>query len=751
MLRSRSAVVLLFAVHISLTACGRDPKTYVAKGDEYVAAKQYREATIEYRNALQRDPRLGDVRMKLADAYAQLGDFAKAVPECQRGADLLPNDISAQLRAGKLLLFTGRYEEAGARARKILDKDPKNVEAQVVLANALAGVKDLEGALKEIQQAVALDPKRSLSYSNLGAILYTQGNRERAEAAFRDAVAMDASSVTARLALANFLWTTDRASEAETSLKEALAIQPTNVLAHRALATLYIGSGRAPEAEVHLKAAADASEGSSLGVVLADYYISQNRRDEAVKVLQEISKRPDGFAAAMTRIAAVQYEQGQKKEAHQTIDAVLSRVPNDAPALMVKGRFLMGDGKRDEAMAKVKASIGADPRFAPAHYLHGLLSMPADPATAIKAFNEVVKYAPRAVPAYLELARAHLAQGNTSAAVDRAGEAVRYAPKDVAAHELFARALLANGELDRAAQEAKLIESAVPGEAVGPLLRALVAVRTQDAGGATKLFEKALSADPTSTEALQGLVRLDLALGRTEQAQGRIQVALARDSTNSRTYMLAAAVAAAKGDAASIEKSLRSAVDHDPAELDAYLGLGRLYVSQNRLPDAQKEFEALAARQPTSVSAHTFVAMAMQVQGKVSDAQKRYEQILSIDARAPVAANNLAWILSENGGNLDVALQLAQTAKSGLPDRPEINDTLGWIYYKKGLAATAVAPLLQAIDKDPKNGTYQFHAGMALARAGDTAQSRQKLEAALAINPNFDGADEARRTLASLK
>ena len=53
----------------------------------------------------------------------------------------------------------------------------------------------------------------------------------------------------------------------------------------------------------------------------------------------------------------------------------------------------------------------------------------------------------------------------------------------------------------------------------------------------------------------------------------------------------------------------------------------------------------------------------------------------------PVAANNLAWMFAETGENLDMALQLAQAATRRVPEQPEIQDTLGWIYYKKGLAA----------------------------------------------------------------
>ena len=125
--------------------------------------------------------------------------------------------------------------------------------------------------------------------------------------------------------------------------------------------------------------------------------------------------------------------------------------------------------------------------------------------------------------------------------------------------------------------------------------------------------------------------------------------------------------------------------------------------------------------------------------------------MLEIDPRAAVAANNLAWIYAQDGGNLDIALQLAQTAKSQLPDQPEFNDTLGWIYYKKDLATLAIPPLQQSVEKDPKNPVYHYHLGLAYAKSGDKGKAKSSLEQALKLKPDFEGAAEARKVLASLQ
>lgn len=45
---------------------------------------------------------------------------------------------------------------------------------------------------------------------------------------------------------------------------------------------------------------------------------------------------------------------------------------------------------------------------------------------------------------------------------------------------------------------------------------------------------------------------------------------------------------------------------------------------------------------------------------------------------------------------LDRAVQLAEEAHRQLPSRPEVSDTLGWVYYKKGLLPLAIDMMHEA-------------------------------------------------------
>ena len=122
---------------------------------------------------------------------------------------------------------------------------------------------------------------------------------------------------------------------------------------------------------------------------------------------------------------------------------------------------------------------------------------------------------------------------------------------------------------------------------------------------------------------------------------------------------------------------------------------------------------------------------------------------MSGPGNAPIAANNLAYIYAELGTNLDVALQLATTAKQGLPNDSSVDDTIGWIYYKKDQASRAVRPLEESAKGQPGLADVLYHLGMTYARLGEKAKARETLERALKLDPKIGG-DEARRVLASV-
>src|SRR5262245_60305235 len=115
--RKTIAAVLAVSALLVSAGCGQeDPQEHVKRGNDYFQQRKYREAIVELRTALQLNPNMGDVRLKLADAYTATGDVRDAFREIVRAADLMPKDAAVQVRAGNMLLAAGSFDDANARA-----------------------------------------------------------------------------------------------------------------------------------------------------------------------------------------------------------------------------------------------------------------------------------------------------------------------------------------------------------------------------------------------------------------------------------------------------------------------------------------------------------------------------------------------------------------------------------------------------------------------------------------------------------
>ena len=115
-----------------------------------------------------------------------------------------------------------------------------------------------------------------------------------------------------------------------------------------------------------------------------------------------------------------------------------------------------------------------------------------------------------------------------------------------------------------------------------------------------------------------------------------------------------------------------------------------------------------------------------------------------------VAKNNLAAVYAEHGGNIDLALKLAQEASEQQPDNPDISDTLAWVLVKKQNYGTAIKLLSDCVQKDPKRVEFNYHLGVAYYRAGRKLEAQQALQTVVKLQPQSSHAVQAKQLLSEL-
>jgi tetratricopeptide (TPR) repeat protein len=749
-----AAIALAVGLALATSGCSRDPEArkrdFMMRGDRYMSENNFSAAILEYRNALQQDARYVDGYRKLALAFIRAGEIDSAFRATMTAANIATDDLDLQTEAGALLLYASKFEEAKATAQRILAISPHDVRGHILLGNATAGLNDVDTAVAQFEEAIRLDPHRPASYTTLGQLKAIRGETAAAERAFRQAIAEAPKSVAARLALAQFCWSTGRTEEAEQILKEAVTLAPRDQGANVALAAFYRSNGRGPEAERYLKSALDAGADAGVTLILADSYIEVGRLDEAAVLLNRVSLDRKVGSRAQVRLAAIARSRGNPADAMRLIDAVLASDSRNSFALVARADLLLDGRRLDDALQAADAAVAADPSSASAQMVRGRVLVAIGRADkAQRAFEEVLRLNPHATAAQIELARLHLGAGATDQSVSLATRAARTPAGGAEAGLVLARGLMVRHEYAKAQSVLQDALRAAPGDAAAHGQMGLLLAMQQETGGARREFVRALEIDPLQLDAIAGLTALDFSSDRRAEAMSRLDGVLARAPANAGLLLIAARAAATINDLARAEALLVRAVEADPGSLPAYSALGRVYLAQNRLDAARVQFEKVAAGAERPVGVLTLIGIIDQIQNRTAEARQTFERVLAIDPHAGVAANNLAWLYAETGGNLDLALKYAETAVSALPEESEGHDTLGWVYYKRGAAPPAIKALQRSLELNPRNAAAAYHLAIVYDQSGDRVNARQTFELYLKLDPTSEHAADVRRRLQS--
>jgi tetratricopeptide (TPR) repeat protein len=683
-------IVLVLILALLAAACGGDPaeraREYTASGDRYAAQGRLKEAVIEYRNAVKTEPRSYEAHAKLGRTYVRLGRAAEAYESLSRASELNPSDVGTELDLASILIAAGDYERARVRAERAVKRDSSNADALVVLGTALAGLKRLEDAVRHMERATRLSPSHAGSFTALGSMRLVQGNRAEAERLLTRAAELDQSSARPHLALANLHWAVGDREATGRALATALAREPDNRLALRASAMYALATNQAQQAERHLTAlAADGAPADQLALV--ELQAQQGRHEDALKAIAPILKSSEANVEAAARAL------------HARL--LLAATPPEV----------------SRALAEAEASVRARSDAPEAHYARGLaLTAAGRYDEADRAYAEVLRLDPRASAAAIQRSKLGLARGDAEAAIEAATAAASGPAATPGASLQLVRSLRAAGRVDAAQVELNALRRRV-GENRDILTEAgWLALASGDRASARAAFDR--------TGALDGLVAVYLAEGRTGAARSRARAALEKQPDDPELLVLAARVEIAAGDGEAAQKHLTRAISRDDTALEAYYLLADLYRKQGDVARVRAEYERAAAARPDATApTRTLLGLLDQGEGRAVDAESHYRAALARDPRAAVAANNLAWILAERG-EFDEALPFARTAARELPGRAEVQHTLGWILLKQGRARESIAPLEQAATLAPGKPQYGDH----LAEARTVARRQNRTE-----------------------
>jgi tetratricopeptide (TPR) repeat protein len=145
----------------------------------------------------------------------------------QSAETLNPDSVGVRLAAGLLNESRSQYLRALEDYRRVLDIEPRNVDASVRIGRIYETMNMPEKAIASYSQAIALDPNYYMPYQWLGVFYYRRGKHEQAAEQFQKAIDHAPGLYNAYTNLGAALDSIGREADAERALNRSLELKET--------------------------------------------------------------------------------------------------------------------------------------------------------------------------------------------------------------------------------------------------------------------------------------------------------------------------------------------------------------------------------------------------------------------------------------------------------------------------------------------------------------------------------------------
>jgi tetratricopeptide (TPR) repeat protein len=783
----------LFAA-LLLGACGGAQSRkagYIQHGQKYYASGNYDKARLEFRNAVQIDPKDANARFMLGQIAEKTGDVRGALGQYQAALNADPRQAGARAALGRLYLFGGLPDKAIELVESGLATDPKNPQLLTVRGAARAQLGNAQAALEDAQTAVRLAPGDDYAIALLASLYKQHSEFDKAIAVVRAGLERLPNSTDLRRMLADLELARHEPAEAEVQLRAIIALEP-KVLVHRyLLARFYLQQKDIDAAEKTLREAVTSipdsidaklqlvellasQRGSDPAAAQVDQFLLSESNNDRLKltlgeflaqngqgeraerafraVIAHAGTNPDGLSAR-DRLASLLISRKDVTGASALIAEVLKQNARDNDALILRGNIALARGETQAAIIDLRAVLRDQPNaVAVMRTLARAYQQNNEPDLAEETLRTAVQNSPKDFQSRLDLAQALIGANK----LDQAGALLEQLAKDnpgsVPVQESLFRVQAAQKRYAEALATAQSIERTNPKLGLGYYLAGLVEEADQKPDAAAKDYQQALQREPDAGEPLTALVRLDMGRKQTQAAMARVNAAIARAAGNAVARNLKADMLLAQGQVDAAIAAYQDTVQAAPSWPQGYHGLALAQMVAKRNDDAIQTLQSGIEKTQGASTLIGDLSNFYQHLGHANDAIALYEGILAKNPNSSFAANNLAMLLVTYRQDA-ASLARAQKLADQLAASSEVNliDTRGWVKFKSGDFHGAESLLQQAVDKAPSAPEMRYHLGMAQLRSGEQQAAQQNLESALDANRPFAGIDEARAALAQLK
>lgn len=792
MMSSFARLLFLVTLTFGLSACFKSAEERAAdhyeNGMQLVEAGDLPRAIVEFRNTIKFDENNIDAYRQMARAHYALGMMPDAYAGFLRLVEQSPDDLEGRITLSTIAFEKQSWEEFDRHSSYLGQIETDDPAAAAVAIGAAYRQASLENDRPRqdaiITQAESLaetlPDNHILQRIRVDAYI-ARGTFEAAIEVLDRNIATEPENVALYYTKLQLLGRLNKETQIETTLRQMLGIFPENQTIKETFLAFLLARDRTQEAEDYMEsylatATPENLNGAFLSLIT---FLRDTKGDEAALARVDAGLSGSQAENQMWQVlrASLIFEMGNPEDAIAAIGAVLDTKPVTLPLgdyLNVRttlARMLLLTGDQQAGRAIVEDVLTQDPGLPNALKLRATwLIQDDETSAAINDLRRALESAPEDADAMVLMANAYQRAGNRDLEQDflaRAAEASNSAPRYAL---LSARALLEDGkplqaenvliaslrmvpnqiellttlgqiylqldDMARTEQVARALANigSDAARATAQSLQAELIVRRLGVDDALKFLEQQTSESGDEITAALTMIEARLKTGRNEDALRTAQQAVAANPDDPRLRNALSLSYASVGNLDAAETELRDLLDRFPDATELYLRLARISAAKGDPAAGAATIDTALARQPASVDLLWAKASYLERDGDIDGAIQIYENLYERDSNSMIIANNLASLLATYRNDPE-SLELAATIARRLNGSkiPALQDTYGYIQFRRGNLQDALTNLEPAAAGLPSDPMVQFHLGQTYAALDRPEDALARMQAALVV------------------
>ncbi len=639
-----------------------------------------------------------DFAAKYPQTVSLLNENLKANPDDKQSLMVL---ASAHEMGGNKQLAVSLY-------RDTLTRYSGDIDLAIAAMGAMYRAEEYRQAeqlLNELLAAGHSDPR--LAQLELQSHL-RQGRLDTAESLLEKMVARNARDISAKMSLAMLKTRNAQFNAAKQLIDEIIVENPDAVAPHAVLADWHLRQEQKQQALAVCESYLAQHDTVDAYRFRCQVFLAMNEKDKAVKDIETILQRADNSAEIYLNVSELCLSAGLQAQALETAQKALTIKPDLFDAQKQVAILLLADQKsRRQGMELLEKALVQQPRDVQLRLLKAslLLEQGAGPnaAQGLEILNTLVSEFPRLESAWGYLVEWYMLTNQSGMAMDTVLRGLSALPENRAL--LFSKARIEALHSPAVALETlNQLARKYPADDAVIEMQARQMHRVGKSEQAVAILRQRLAA-ASAADTIRWqfpLMEILFESGSAGQAEEIYRQLVQNQDTSAAAMIRWLRLIGKTAKSDELLSEFQQWYDLNPQK-----GAAALPVLQNLLEAKNPEAVAAAeqilklvqTREPENPDAAYGVAMLRHMTGQKIEAIPLYERALELQPENVIAMNNLAWILSQEKGEHNKALALADKGISLSPKYTDLIDTRGTIYMSMGQYEKAALDFKQAAER----------------------------------------------------